>query len=123
MQRAVIVGVMEQPSVGARSTSRVPACPAACTRRQQQRRCRGPAMSVRAAAAEGVEAVTGVRPEVDAAIQAALHATLTETDLGMGRKYKVGGPAPAAQPSSRVNCRRACPSAVPTPAPASRRVR
>ena len=39
-------------------------------------------------AVEGVESIAGLRPEVDAAILAALDATLTETDLGLGRKYK-----------------------------------
>jgi hypothetical protein len=39
--------------------------------------------------APGIEAVSGVRPEVDAAISAALGNCLTQTDLGVGNKYTV----------------------------------
>lgn len=41
-----------------------------------------------AAAATGIEAVGGVRPEIDAAVLQALGQCLTDTDLGMGKKYK-----------------------------------
>ena len=37
----------------------------------------------------GIESVQGIRPEVDAAIAAALPHCLTETDLGIGKKYRV----------------------------------
>ena len=40
-----------------------------------------------AASAAGIEAVGGVRPEIDAAVQQALDQCLTDTDLGMGKKY------------------------------------
>lgn len=40
-----------------------------------------------AASAAGIEAVGGVRPEIDAAVQQALDQCLTHTDLGMGKKY------------------------------------
>ena len=42
-----------------------------------------------AAAAAGIEPIGGVRPEIDAAVQGALDICLTETDLGMGKKYRV----------------------------------
>ncbi|PRW59335.1 Phosphoribosylaminoimidazole-succinocarboxam ide chloroplastic [Chlorella sorokiniana] len=41
-----------------------------------------------AAAAAGIEPIGGVRPEIDAAVQDALSHCLTETDLGMGKKYR-----------------------------------
>lgn len=47
------------------------------------------AAAVRAAAAAGIEPIGGVRPEIDAAVQGALDHCLTETDLGMGKKYRV----------------------------------
>lgn len=37
----------------------------------------------------GIESVGASRPEVEAAIQAALGNCLTETDLGIGKKYRV----------------------------------
>ena len=37
----------------------------------------------------GIESVGGIRPEVEEAIQAALVNCLTETDLGIGKKYRV----------------------------------
>jgi hypothetical protein len=37
----------------------------------------------------GIESVGASRPEVEAAIQAALGACLTETDLDIGKKYRV----------------------------------
>ena len=36
-----------------------------------------------------IESVTGVRREIDAAVEAALDRCLTDTDLGMGNKYRV----------------------------------
>ncbi|KAL4448091.1 hypothetical protein ABPG75_005310 [Micractinium tetrahymenae] len=56
-----------------------------------QRAGRRAAAAVRASAAApagGIEAVGGVRPEIDAAIAAALDRCITDTDLGMGKKYK-----------------------------------
>lgn len=44
---------------------------------------------VAAAAAAGIEPIGGVRPEIDVAVQGALDRCLTETDLGMGKKYRV----------------------------------
>lgn len=38
----------------------------------------------------GIESVGGIRPEVEAAIEAALDNCLTETDVGIGKKYRVG---------------------------------
>lgn len=38
----------------------------------------------------GIEPIGGVRPEIDAAVGAALDHCLTQTDLGMGQKYTVG---------------------------------
>lgn len=65
--------------------------PAASARQQALLR-RGTVMVAAAAApsAGGIEAVSGVRPEVDAAIAAALDRCVTESDLGMGKKYTVG---------------------------------
>ncbi|PSC76321.1 Phosphoribosylaminoimidazole-succinocarboxam ide chloroplastic [Micractinium conductrix] len=62
--------------------------PAASARQQALLR-RGTVMVAAAAApsAGGIEAVSGVRPEVDAAIAAALDRCVTESDLGMGKKY------------------------------------
>ncbi|KAI3438443.1 hypothetical protein D9Q98_000873 [Chlorella vulgaris] len=40
-----------------------------------------------AAPAAGIEAVVGLRPEIDAAVEQALSACLTDTDLNMGKKY------------------------------------
>ena len=37
------------------------------------------------------EALAGLRPETDAAIKAALHMCLTETDLGLGKRTVVCG--------------------------------
>lgn len=53
------------------------------------RRAAGVVRASAAAPAGGIEAVGGVRPEIDAAIAAALDSCITETDLGMGKKYKV----------------------------------
>ena len=36
-----------------------------------------------------LEALAGLRPETDAAIQASLHVCLTETDLGLGKRTLV----------------------------------
>lgn len=36
-----------------------------------------------------IESVAGVRPEIDSAVDAALDRCLTDTDLGMGKKYRV----------------------------------
>ncbi|KAG7675229.1 hypothetical protein Ndes2526B_g08094 [Nannochloris sp. 'desiccata'] len=36
----------------------------------------------------GIESVGGIRPEVEAAIEAALDNCLTETDVGIGKKYR-----------------------------------
>jgi len=36
-----------------------------------------------------IEAVDGIRPEVDAAISAALNSCITETNLGVGKQYIV----------------------------------
>lgn len=58
----------------------------ACLSQRSKRR----ASPVLAAAATGIEAVGGVRPEIDAAVLQALGQCLTDTDLGMGKKYKVG---------------------------------
>lgn len=62
-----------------------------------QSRRRPTAAPVRAAgaAAADIEAVEGVRPEIDAAVQQALGQCLTDSDLGMGKKYKVRGYAAA----------------------------
>lgn len=71
-------------------------------------------VAVRAAAAAGIEPIGNVRPEIDAAVQRALDRCLTETDLGMGKKYRVrscrgGAPRPQ-QPQPRVQlmCRLRC---------------
>jgi hypothetical protein len=37
----------------------------------------------------GIESVGGIRPEVEAAIEAALDNCLVETDVGIGKKYRV----------------------------------
>jgi hypothetical protein len=37
----------------------------------------------------GIESVGGIRPEVEAAIEAALDKCLIETDVGIGKKYRV----------------------------------
>ena len=49
-------------------------------------------MEIKASAAAndlGIESVGGIRPEVEAAIEAALDNCLTETDVGIGKKYRV----------------------------------
>lgn len=59
--------------------------------RRAGRRASAAVRASAAARAGGIEAVGGVRPEIDAAIAAALDRCVTETDLGMGKKYKVCG--------------------------------
>ena len=51
----------------------------------------------------GIESVGGIRPEVDAAIQAALDNCLTETDLGNGTKYRVRMLCPILSLKSMIN--------------------
>jgi hypothetical protein len=49
-------------------------------------------MTVKASSATndlGIESVGGIRTEVEAAIEAALDNCLTETDVGIGKKYRV----------------------------------
>lgn len=94
-----VVGAMhfaQAPTITSAQPARRPA-PAwqlpgytACRRSvRQQRRGRPGGAAVVAAAAAGIEAVGGMRPEIDGAIQQALSQCLTDTDLGMGKKYKV----------------------------------
>jgi hypothetical protein len=52
------------------------------------RRPRAAAAAAAASAPGGVEAVAGLRPEIDAAVTAALGSCLTETNLGVGKKYR-----------------------------------
>lgn len=59
----------------------------------------GAALRVCAAAGvAGIEAVEGVRPEIDAAVASALDHCITDTDLGIGKKYKVSHRSSRVQP-------------------------
>lgn len=60
---------------------------AAAPQRQRRRLLAAPMRA--AAPAAGIEAVVGLRPEIDAAVEQALSACLTDTDLNMGKKYTV----------------------------------
>ncbi len=52
-------------------------------------RCRDSLKIHAAASSSAVEAVSGIRPEVNAAIAAAINDCIVDTELGIGKKYRV----------------------------------
>ena len=64
------------------------------SRRTQRQRFPGALAARASSSGMAIESVGGVRPEVDAAIRAALGSCLTETDLGIGKKYTASSYVP-----------------------------